>query len=132
MCSSDLLLPRLINDKPYADQSLAEFTGLVHQLNDAVTKINNGNGTAGKIINDPSMYESINDILIGINESKMLRWLIRNRQQKGIEKRYDATTQQPATTKSEAAPPAGVPVVPAATTTAAAATTTQPPPPPNQ
>jgi phospholipid/cholesterol/gamma-HCH transport system substrate-binding protein len=122
------LLPRLINDKPYADQSLAEFTGLVHQLNDAVTKINNGNGTAGKIINDPSVYESINDILIGINESKMLRWLIRNRQQKGIEKRYDATTQQPATTKSEAAPPAEVPVV--TTTAAAATTTTQPPPPP--
>ena len=90
------LLPSLINDKAYADQSLAEFTGLVHQLNDAVAKINNGNGTAGKIINDPSVYESINDILIGINESKMLRWLIRNRQQKGIEKRYDSSTQQPA------------------------------------
>jgi len=119
------LLPRLMNDKTYADQSLAEFTGLVHQLNDAVAKINNGNGTAGKIINDPSVYESINDILIGINESKMLRWLIRNRQQKGIEKRYDATTQQPATTKSEAAPPE----VPVVTTTAASATSTQPPPP---
>jgi phospholipid/cholesterol/gamma-HCH transport system substrate-binding protein len=120
------LLPRLVNDKAYADQSLAEFTALVHQLNDAVAKVNNGNGTAGKIINDPSVYESINDILIGINESKMLRWLIRNRQQKGIEKRYDAATQQPATTKSEAAPPPEVPVV---TTTAASATSTQPPPP---
>ena len=119
------LLPRLMSDKQYADQSLAEFTNLVRQLNDSVTKLNNGNGTAGKIINDPSVYESINDILIGINESKMLRWLIRNRQQKGIEKRYDAATQQPATTKSEAAPPPDVPVV---TTTAAAATTTQPPP----
>src|ERR1041385_3620774 len=122
------LLPRLMNDKQYADQSLAEFTNLVHQLDDAVSKLNNGQGTAGKIINDPSVYESINDILIGINESKMLRWLIRNRQQKGIEKRYDATTQQPATTKSEAAPPAEVPVV--TTTAAAATTTTQPPPPP--
>ena len=132
------LLPRLMNDKAYADQSLAEFTALVRQLNDAVTKLNNGNGTAGKIINDPSVYESINDILIGINESKMLRWLIRNRQQKGIEKRYDAATPQPATTKSEAAPPE-VPVTPppsppatttapAATTTSVSATSTQPPP----
>jgi hypothetical protein len=85
------------------------------------------------LINDPAVYESINDILIGINESQMLRWLIRNRQQKGIEKRYDAGVEQPApppppppaTNKSEAAPP-DVPVTPA-TTTAAAATTTQPP-----
>jgi phospholipid/cholesterol/gamma-HCH transport system substrate-binding protein len=82
------LLPRLINDKPYGDQALNEFTGLVHQLNDAVAKINAGQGTAGKLISDPSVYESVNDILIGINESKLLRWLIRNRQQSGIEKRY--------------------------------------------
>jgi phospholipid/cholesterol/gamma-HCH transport system substrate-binding protein len=126
------LLPRLMNDKAYADQSLAEFTGLVRQLNEAVSKINTGNGTAGKLINDPAVYESINDILIGINESRMLRWLIRNRQQTGIEKRYDAGVQQPApppppppaTNKSEAAPP-DVPVT--VTTTSAAATTTQPP-----
>ena len=122
------LVPRLMNDKAYADQSLSEFAGLVHQLNDAVAKINAGQGTAGKIISDPSVYESINDILIGINESKLLRWLIRNRQQSGIEKRVDtlkksgaATTPPPpatnttpppvppppVTTTSPAAPPAG-------------------------
>ena len=124
------LLPRLMNDKAYADQSLGEFTALVHQLNESVNKLNNGTGTAGKIINDPSVYESINDILIGINESKMLRWLIRSRQQKGIEKRYDATQQPPSTNKSEAAPPE-VPVTPPPVTTTAAAataTTTQSPP----
>src|ERR1700682_510487 len=83
------LVPRLFNHKPYGDQALSEFTGLLSKLNESVAKVNQGNGTAGKLINDPSVYESINDILIGINESKMLRWLIRNRQQKGIEKRYD-------------------------------------------
>src|SRR5204862_5711478 len=51
------LVPRLMNDKAYADQSLAEFTTLVRQLNESVNKLNNGNGTAGKIINDPSVYE---------------------------------------------------------------------------
>jgi phospholipid/cholesterol/gamma-HCH transport system substrate-binding protein len=81
------LVPRLLNDKAYGDQALTEFSALVHQLNEVVTKINTGGGTAGKLISDPSMYESINDILIGINESKLLRWLIRSRQQSGIEKR---------------------------------------------
>ncbi|MGZ4778115.1 MAG: MlaD family protein, partial [Thermoanaerobaculia bacterium] len=73
------LIPRLMNDKPYGDQALLELNGLLHQLNDTVGKINAGQGTAGKIIADPSVYESLNDILIGINESKLLRWLIRNR-----------------------------------------------------
>ena len=92
------LLPRLLNDKAYGDQALAEFALLARQLNEAVAKINNGQGTAGKLIADPSLYESVNDILIGINESKLLRWLIRNRQQAGIEKRYDEAQTAPAIT----------------------------------
>ena len=91
------ILPRLFNDKEYGDQALTEFTLLVRQLNATVAKINNGEGTAGKIISDPSLYESINDILIGINESKLLRWLIRNRQQSGIERRVDETQKVPNT-----------------------------------
>jgi hypothetical protein len=123
-----------MNDKAYADQSLAEFTGLVRQLNESVAKLNAGQGTAGKMINDPSVYESINDILIGINESKLLRWMIRNRQEKGIEKRYQIEQGRPP------APPAPVPppatntapatdkTTPAASPSAAATTTSGPPP----
>jgi phospholipid/cholesterol/gamma-HCH transport system substrate-binding protein len=92
------LVPRLLNDKAYGDEALNEFSGLVRQLNTLVGKLNNGEGTAGKIINDPSIYESINDVLIGINESKLLRWLIRNRQQAGIEKRVEEAEKAPATT----------------------------------
>jgi phospholipid/cholesterol/gamma-HCH transport system substrate-binding protein len=134
------LVPRLLNDKTYGDQALNEFTGLLHQLNDTVAKLNRGEGTAGKLVNDPSVYESVNDILIGINESKLLRWLIRNRQQSGIQKRYDTETSKPApaappppvtttapTTKTEAAP--AVPDVPppAANLTTTTTTSTAPP-----
>lgn len=118
------LLPRLMNDKEYGDQALTEFSALVRQLNAVVTKINNGEGTAGKIISDPSMYESINDILIGINESKLLRWLIRSRQQAGIEKRVEEQKKAPDVPPPPVAPPpvdaAPVPVeqvVPPATIT---------------
>lgn len=31
----------------------------------------------------------MNDVVVGINESRMLRWLIRNRQKAGIKKRYN-------------------------------------------
>jgi phospholipid/cholesterol/gamma-HCH transport system substrate-binding protein len=131
------LVPRLMNDKAYGDQALNEFTGLLHQLNDTVAKLNRGEGTAGKLVNDPSVYESVNDILIGINESKLLRWLIRNRQQSGIQKRYDTESSKPAPatppppvtkppTKSEAPPAPDVPPV-ATTTTTTAATSTAPP-----
>lgn len=91
------LVPRLLNDKAYGDEALNEFSALVRQLNQVVTKLNSGDGTAGKLISDPSLYESINDVLIGINESKLLRWLIRSRQQSGIEKRVEEQKKVPGT-----------------------------------
>jgi phospholipid/cholesterol/gamma-HCH transport system substrate-binding protein len=123
------LVPRLMNDKQYGDQALAEFTALVHSLNESVAKLNAGQGTAGRLINDPSVYESINDVLIGINESKMLRWLIRNRQQKGIDKRVETEQKvaPPPVTPPPAAAPASVPLSSNGTTQT---TSTSPPPKP--
>ncbi|MEO8216211.1 MAG: MlaD family protein [Acidobacteriota bacterium] len=108
------LLPRLVNDKPYADDTLKEFQGLVNQLGQTVEKLNKGEGTAGRLIADPSVYESINDILIGINESKLLRWLVRNRQAKGIESRYSAAKAKAADsgTADAVATPAPSPATP--------------------
>lgn len=108
------LVPRLINDKAYGDQALGEFTALVRQLNEVVTKINAGEGTAGKLISDPSVYESVNDILIGINESKLLRWLIRSRQQAGIEKRVEEQQKAPVAPppQTDTAPPPPEEIVP--------------------
>lgn len=119
------LVPRLMNDKAYGDQRLSEFTTLVHQLNDSVAKLNSGQGTAGKLISDPSVYESINDILIGINESKLLRWLIRNRQESGIEKRYDqqqkaAPAAAPGGARTNTAPESAPPPIPVIAPTAPA------------
>jgi len=137
--SGDGLVPRLVNDKKFADETLREFNLLVNQLSEAARKLNQGEGTAGKLIADPAVYESINDILIGINESKMLRWLIRNRQGKGIETRYEderraAPPPQPADPKSritapnEPQPPKTPPVEPQGGNGAAAASSsTQPP-----
>ncbi len=98
------IVPRLLSDKAYGDQALTEFADLVHQLNETAKKLNSGQGTAGKMITDPSVYESVNDILIGINESKLLRWLIRNRQQSGIEQRYNQELKNPAPTHPPAPP----------------------------
>jgi len=133
------IVPRLMNDKAYADTTLVEFNGLLHQLNDTVAKVNRGEGTAGKLISDPSVYESVNDILIGINESKLLRWLIRNRQQSGIQKRYDTESGKAPVPppppvvkpvpKSEAPAPDVPPVAAPATTTTTTATTTSTAPP---
>lgn len=108
------LLPRLLSDEPYADETLQEFHLLVRRLNETARMLQEGEGTAGRIIADPAIYEAINDVLIGINESKLLRWLIRSRQRKGIEARYEAAqtavSEQP--TQAAVNPPSVAPASP--------------------
>jgi phospholipid/cholesterol/gamma-HCH transport system substrate-binding protein len=89
------LVPRLVNDEAYGREITGEVRQIVDRLNGVAEKISNGGGTVPKLINDPHIYDSINDILIGVDDSWMLRWLIRNRQKAGIKHRYkDATRDE--------------------------------------
>jgi phospholipid/cholesterol/gamma-HCH transport system substrate-binding protein len=91
--SSDALLPRLVKDKEYGREVTEQLRQFVKNLNDVSAKLDRGNGTAAQLINDPKIYDAVNDIIVGVNQSRALRWLIRNRQKKGIEKRYIDTTK---------------------------------------
>jgi phospholipid/cholesterol/gamma-HCH transport system substrate-binding protein len=91
--TSEALLPRLVKDEEYGRQVAEQVRQFVQRLNEISQKVSEGEGSASKLINDPQVYEAVNDILVGVNESRLLRWLIRNRQKKGIEKRYEETTE---------------------------------------
>lgn len=89
--TSDALLPKLVKDEEYGREVTDEVRQFVERLNGISLKLSEGEGTASKLINDPQIYDAVNDVIIGINESRLLRWLIRNRQKAGIEKRYEDT-----------------------------------------
>lgn len=91
---SQALGPKLIDDEEFGREVAAELTALLRNLREVAEKVNRGDGSAARLINDPAFAEAVEDILVGINESKFLRWLIRNRQTKGIEKRYDAEVEK--------------------------------------
>lgn len=117
--SQEGLLPRLVNDEAYGREMTDELRGFVRSLNEVADKVNRGEGAAAKLINDPQIYDAVNDILVGVDESPLLRWLIRSRQKKGIEKRYEDAQGQGREPAPE--PPAATEPPPAATT--------EPPPP---
>jgi phospholipid/cholesterol/gamma-HCH transport system substrate-binding protein len=94
--AGDGLLPRLMKDEALADELETDLRQLLHNLNQATAKLDRGEGTAAKLLNDPAVYDAISDILVGINESRMLRWLIRNRQKAGIRERYEEAQGTPA------------------------------------
>jgi phospholipid/cholesterol/gamma-HCH transport system substrate-binding protein len=104
------LAQKLLTDEAYAEEVSADLRQLVERLNSVAGKLDAGDGTAARFINDPEVYDAVNDVIVGVNESAMLRWLIRNRQKKGIEKRYEEAGG-PAPPPPDA-PPAGEPPAP--------------------
>jgi phospholipid/cholesterol/gamma-HCH transport system substrate-binding protein len=83
------LVPRLVRDQEYGREVAGQLREMVGHLNSVSGKLDHGPGTAGQLINDSHLYDSVNDVLLGINQSRMLRWLIQNRQKAGIAKRYN-------------------------------------------
>lgn len=113
------LLPKLVEDKAYGQQVSERLSRVVERLDTISDRLVEGNGTAAKLINDPSIYNAINDVIVGVDQSWMLRWLIRNRQKAGIKKRYhDATAGDgpsqppPAAPQMESPPPPQPPATP--------------------
>ena len=83
------LLPVLLHDDAFAADFRNRLNDFALHLDSISEKLDRGDGALGKFINDPSLYDAANDIVVGINDSKLLKWLIRNRQKRGIQERYD-------------------------------------------
>jgi len=109
--SSDLdkgkgLLPVLLHDEAFSADFRRHLSGLATHLDSVSEKLDRGDGALGKLVNDPALYDAANDIIVGVNDSKLLKWLIRNRQKSGIKNRYDREIQkQKAKASPDSEPP---------------------------
>ncbi|MCF6159131.1 MAG: MCE family protein [wastewater metagenome] len=79
---SDGLLHALIYDQK-GKQLLDNLTTTSESLKGIVTEIEEGEGTLGALITDPTIYESLNSLLGGAERSFILRTLIRKSIEKG-------------------------------------------------
>lgn len=100
----DALLPRMVHDEAWGREVTDELRLLVRTLREVAEKLDRGDGTAARLINDPSVAEALDDILVGVNESHLLRWLVRNRQKAGIAHRFAAAQAAPEPAAPESTP----------------------------
>jgi phospholipid/cholesterol/gamma-HCH transport system substrate-binding protein len=109
--TSDALAVKLLNDEAFGRKVSQELEAMLSNLRQVAEKLNKGNGSAARLINDETLARAIEDIVIGVNDSRFLRWLIQNRKKKGGEVRDEAGAPEPPTTASEP-PPAANPGLP--------------------
>jgi phospholipid/cholesterol/gamma-HCH transport system substrate-binding protein len=85
----DGALPILLRDEKFGHAFTRNLLEFSQRLNSISRKLDEGGGTAAKLINDPTLYDSANRLVVGVDESALLRWLLKNRQKAGIKKEYD-------------------------------------------
>jgi phospholipid/cholesterol/gamma-HCH transport system substrate-binding protein len=101
-------IPLLLHDERFAKEFTGNLRHFAQHLDSIGRKLDEGQGTAGKLINDPAIFDAATRLVVGIDESKLLRWLIRNRQRAGIRKQYEqerAKAGLPPQTEPEDVPP---------------------------
>ncbi len=89
MATGQGTLPRLMQDKEFADDFLNDLHGLVESLHSAADKLDRGDGTMGAFINDPQLYMDLEDVVRGVKDSKVISWFIRSKREKGEKVRLD-------------------------------------------
>jgi phospholipid/cholesterol/gamma-HCH transport system substrate-binding protein len=90
----DGALPMLLHDEKFGRSFREHLDGLAAHLDSVSRKLDEGQGSLGKLINDPAIFDAANDLVIGVNDSWLLRWLIRDRQKRGIVDRYEKQKAQ--------------------------------------
>jgi phospholipid/cholesterol/gamma-HCH transport system substrate-binding protein len=106
-------LPILLHDEKFGREFTKNLLQFSEQLDSIGRKLDQGQGTAGKLINDPALFDAANRLVVGVDESALLRWLIKDRQKSGIKKEYkDEVARQTATAVavSERAPATPTPL----------------------
>jgi len=83
--SKDGLFGKLLNDDAYSNQLAFGLQNVVTDLAAITKKINEGQGTLGALVNDRTLYDSAEDVIAGVNDSKFARWMLRHYQKQGIE-----------------------------------------------
>src|SRR6266542_3720824 len=100
----------LLRDEKFGREFTQNLRSFSKSLDSIGRKLDSGQGTAGKLINDPAIFDAANHLVIGIDESRLLRWLIRNRQRAGIKKVYDRENGKASPEASDISPaPAPLP-----------------------
>jgi phospholipid/cholesterol/gamma-HCH transport system substrate-binding protein len=100
-------LGRLLNDPKYGEELTSHLSSSVRHLDSILTKIDNGEGTLGAIINDRAVYDDLRDLSAGLNKSGLAKKAIKHYEKKGHEKREKAASAPGPAPEAESAPAGG-------------------------
>jgi len=76
-------LPRLMHDEEYAKRFLDDLAVMTNSLRQVADKLDHGQGSAARLINDPTLVRDLENVVRGVEDSKLATWYIQNRRARG-------------------------------------------------
>ena len=89
MTESKGLLYRLTQDEAYGQRVAENIDKSSAHLASILEKIDEGEGTASLIINDPALYQGLYEVVYGLQHSGLSKWYIQRKQKKGARLKAD-------------------------------------------
>jgi hypothetical protein len=77
------LAGRVLSDDELADRILGDLSRITAGMKEITDKINGGKGTLGGFVNDPQMYQDLQNVVRGVQKSRFLSRMIRHYREKG-------------------------------------------------
>jgi phospholipid/cholesterol/gamma-HCH transport system substrate-binding protein len=87
--AEDGLLSRLVCDPETSAAVSRDLRATLANLAQITDKINRGEGTLGALVNERTLYDGMEDVVAGVDDSKFARWLLRHYQKKGIKQQSE-------------------------------------------
>ena len=77
------LLHKMTADEAYGERISANIEKITTHLASILEKIDQGDGTAALLLNDPSLFQGIYEVVYGLQHSGISKWYIQRKQRKG-------------------------------------------------
>lgn len=85
LSNSKGLLYRLTRDEAYGERVAQNLEKASYHLASILEKIDEGNGSAALMVNDPTLYQGLYEVVYGVQHSGITKWYIQKKQKKGAE-----------------------------------------------
>jgi len=81
--NEETVVGKLINDTTYGKTVMTDLKSTLHSIANITAKIDTGKGSAGLLVNEDALYTGLEDVVLGMQRSKLTKWMIQNRRKAG-------------------------------------------------
>lgn len=87
--SADGLAWKLLFDPEYGSELSSDLGGAVRRLDEILDRVERGEGTLGLLVNDDELHDNVNRLLLGLERTWLVRYVVRRTSKKGLRQRVD-------------------------------------------